>query len=102
MGKDLKGKELGAGLSQRKDGSYQGRFKNRFGKYEYKYNRNLTDLRKELALAIADNQNFLSVRDNITLDSCSAVGLIFIKRRVYALILLGNILIYIIKIYLHT
>lgn len=69
MGKDLKGKELGAGLSQRKDGSYQGRFKNRFGKYEYKYNRNLTDLRKELALAIADNQNFLSVRDNITLDS---------------------------------
>ena len=37
--------------------------------YEYKYNRNLTDLRKELALAIADNQNFLSVRDNITLDS---------------------------------
>lgn len=23
MGKDLKGKELGAGLSQRKDGSYQ-------------------------------------------------------------------------------
>ena len=69
MGKDLKGKELGAGLSQRKDGSYQGRFKNRFGKYEYKYNRNLTDLRKELALDIADNQNFLSVRDNITLDS---------------------------------
>lgn len=69
MGKDLKGKELGAGFSQRKDGSYQGRFKNRFGKYEYKYNRNLTDLRKELALAIADNQNFLSVRDNITLDS---------------------------------
>lgn len=69
MGKDLKGKELGAGFSQRKDGSYQGRFKNRFGKYEYKYNRNLTDLRKELALAIADNQNFLSVRDNVTLDS---------------------------------
>ncbi len=69
MGKDLKGKELGAGFSQRKDGSYQGRFKNRFGKYEYIYNRNLTDLRKELALSIADNQNFLSVRDNVTLDS---------------------------------
>ena len=26
MGKDLKGKELGVGISQRKDGMYTGRF----------------------------------------------------------------------------
>lgn len=32
MGKNLKGKELGEGLSQRKDGRYQARFTNRFGK----------------------------------------------------------------------
>ncbi len=32
MGKSLNGKELGKGLSQRKDGLYQGRFVNRFGK----------------------------------------------------------------------
>ena len=27
MGKDLKGKELGVGITQRKNGTYQGRFK---------------------------------------------------------------------------
>ena len=32
MGKDLKGKEIGVGLSQLKDGKYSGRFVNRFGK----------------------------------------------------------------------
>ena len=33
MGKNLKGKELGKGITQRKsDGLYQGRFVNRFGK----------------------------------------------------------------------
>ena len=32
MGKDLKGKELGIGLSQRKDGIYQARYTDRWGK----------------------------------------------------------------------
>ena len=32
MGKDLKGKEIGIGFSQRKDGLYQARYKDRFGK----------------------------------------------------------------------
>ena len=32
MGKSLNGKELGKGISQRKDGLYQARFVNRFGK----------------------------------------------------------------------
>ncbi len=31
MGKDLKGRELGVYLSQRKDGRYQARFTNRYG-----------------------------------------------------------------------
>ena len=31
MGKSLKGKETGKGITQRKDGIYQGRFVNRFG-----------------------------------------------------------------------
>ena len=34
MGKSLNGKELGKGISQRKDGLYQARFLNRFGKKE--------------------------------------------------------------------
>ena len=34
MGKSLNGKELGKGISQRKDCLYQARFLNRFGKKE--------------------------------------------------------------------
>ena len=32
MGKDLKGKELGNGITQRKDGVYQGRYVDRWTK----------------------------------------------------------------------
>lgn len=68
MGKDLKGKELGIGLSQRKDGVYQARYTDRWGKRKTIYGNNLRDLRKQLAEAIADNENFTSIRDEITLD----------------------------------
>ena len=68
MGKDLKGKELGAGITQRKNGAYQGRYKDRFGNVKTIYNRKLSDLRKELAIAIADNENLFSIRNEITLD----------------------------------
>lgn len=68
MGKDLKGKELGVGITQRKDGLYQGRYKDRFGKYKTIYNKKPGDLRKELAIAVADNQLYTSVRDEIKLD----------------------------------
>lgn len=69
MGKDLKGKELGVGLTQRKDGLYQGRYKDRFGKYKTIYNKRLGDLRKELAISISDNQLYTSIRDEIKLDN---------------------------------
>lgn len=68
MGKDLKGKELGIGLSQRKDGVYQARYTDRWGKRRTIYGNDLRDLRKELAEAVADNENFTSVKDEITLD----------------------------------
>lgn len=68
MGKDLKGKELGVGLSQRKDGLYQARYSDRWGKRKTIYGKNLRELRKELAEAIAGNENFTSVKDEITLD----------------------------------
>ena len=68
MGKDLKGKELGAGLSQRKDGLYQARYSDRWGKRKTIYRKNLRELRKELAEAIAGNENFTSIKDEITLD----------------------------------
>lgn len=68
MGKDLKGKELGVGISQRKDGLYQARYPDRWGKRKTIYGKNLRELRKELAEAIAGNENFTSIKDEITLD----------------------------------
>ena len=68
MGKNLKGKELGVVLSQRKDGVYQGRYKDRFNKIKYIYGTKLSEVKKELAVAIAENIQFTSIRDDIKLD----------------------------------
>lgn len=68
MGKDLKGKELGVGISQRKDGLYQARYFDRWGKRRTIYGNNLRQLRKDFAEAIAGNENFLSIKEEITLD----------------------------------
>lgn len=68
MGKDLKGKELGIGFSQRKDGLYQARYKDRFGKTKTIYNRKLSDLRKEYSVLVAENINFTSIRQEISID----------------------------------
>lgn len=69
MGKDLKGKELGVGITQRKDGLYQARYKDRFGKTKTIYNSKISQLRKELSIAISDNVCFKSVKDEIILDT---------------------------------
>lgn len=47
MGKDLKGKELGIGYTQRKDGLYQARF-NHHGKLYCIYDKKLKDLRQKV------------------------------------------------------
>lgn len=48
MGKDLKGKELGVGLRQRKDGRYEARLKVN-GREQTIYSNSLTEIRKEYA-----------------------------------------------------
>lgn len=48
MGKSLSGKELGRGISQREDGSYQARFTNSFGKMQYVYAKTITEVRNKL------------------------------------------------------
>ncbi|MCI8892505.1 MAG: hypothetical protein HFH34_14455 [Eubacterium sp.] len=48
MGKPLKGKELGKGISQRKDGLYQGRFTNRFGKRQVIYDKTYNGIQKSM------------------------------------------------------
>lgn len=68
MGKDLKGKELGLGITQRKDGVYQARYSDRWGKRKTIYGKNLRELRKQLAEAVARNENFTSIKEEITLD----------------------------------
>ena len=45
MGKDLKGKELGTGISQRPDGNYMARFVDRYKKRHTLYDRDLKALK---------------------------------------------------------
>ncbi len=69
MGKDLKGKELGTGITQRKDGSYHARYHNRFGKRVSLYSDNLKELRQMLQDAQYEDRNKLNVIDSgVTLD----------------------------------
>lgn len=68
MGKDLKGKELGIGLSQRKDGVYQARYTDRWGKRKTIYGNDIRLLRKQLAEEITDNERFSNIKEDITLD----------------------------------
>lgn len=69
MGKSLKGKELGQGISQRKDGVYQARFVDRFGKRVSVYNTNLIILKDQLNKALEENNNHSNIVDkNITLN----------------------------------
>lgn len=49
MGKDLKGRELGIGICQRKDGLYTARFTDRLGKRRQRYFRKLQECRQWLA-----------------------------------------------------
>lgn len=49
MGKSLKGKELGTGISQRKDGLYTARYTNRQGRRKQKYFKKLQECKQWLA-----------------------------------------------------
>ena len=61
MGKSLNGKELGKGLSQRKDGLYQGRFVNRFGKKQTVYAKTLNEVRQKLRNEQYEDEKVLNV-----------------------------------------
>lgn len=69
MGKDLKGKELGEGLSQRKDGVYCGRFTNRFGDRKSFYDIKLPTVKTELNKAKYEDSQKINVKESkITLN----------------------------------
>ena len=69
MGKNLKGKELGEGLSQRKDGRYQARFTNRFGKREEFKSKILSEVKEWLKKQQAKDELKCNTKnENLILD----------------------------------
>ena len=69
MGKSLNGKELGSGITQRKDGLYQARFINRFGKRQTLYAKTFSDVTKKLRdEQYYDERQLNLVNTGITLD----------------------------------
>jgi len=70
MGKDLKGKELGEGFSQRSNGMYQARFVDRFGNRKTIYSREKKELKELLNNALYEDKMQLNVVDtSITLNT---------------------------------
>lgn len=68
MGKDLKGKELGQGIIQKKNGRYEARYVDRFGKRVSVSGRDLKDVKKRYNEAIYENEKEINIRRNIKLD----------------------------------
>lgn len=76
MGKSLKGKELGKGITQRKDGLYQARFINRFGKRQTIYAKTYSEITKKLRDSQYEDEKQINVvNTNMTLDEWYAVWL---------------------------
>ena len=70
MGKDLRGKELGVGISQRKDGLYTARFTDKSGKRRQQYFKKLQECRNWLADAqFQDEHGKIDASINMTVDA---------------------------------
>ncbi len=70
MGKDLKGKELGVGISQRTDGYYVGRFTTKYGSRKQKIFRKLQECRQWLAGAqYQDEHSNLNFPEAMTVNA---------------------------------
>ena len=69
MGKDLKGKELGEGLSQRKNGRYSARFRSKSGKRIERYFDKYHEAKKWLADAVyEDKHGTVAASSDMTVD----------------------------------
>lgn len=70
MGKDLKGKELGVGITQRKDGLYTARFTDKLGRRKQKYFKKLQECRNWIAeAAFQDEHGNIAAWENMTVDA---------------------------------
>ena len=69
MGKSVKGKELGSGIYQRPNGTYEARYVDRFGKMRSVYAKTLTEVGKKQREKIFENEKQINVIDTkMTLD----------------------------------
>lgn len=68
MGKNLKGKELGEGIVQRKDGRYEARFIDRFGKRKSISGRDLKDVKQRFNQALYEDEQEINIREELTLN----------------------------------
>lgn len=83
MGKSLSGKELGTGLSQRKNGLYVGRFTNRYGERVYIYGKTLREVKANLRQAQHDDDKCVNIIDDgTTLDEWFPIFMTTFKRRI--------------------
>lgn len=68
MGKSLDGKELGQGIIQKKNGRYEARFVDRFGKRKSISGCDLKEVKKKFNESLYDNEKEINIRNNIKLD----------------------------------
>lgn len=68
MGKDLNGKEIGQGIVQRKNGRYEARYTDRFGKRVSVSGYDLKDVKKRYNEAIYENEKEINIKKDIRLD----------------------------------
>ena len=66
MGKDLKGKELGKGIRQNKNGRYEARYVDRFGNRKSVYATSRVEIRNRLQMALRENIEKESVKKRMT------------------------------------
>ena len=68
MGKSLNGRELGKGISQRKDGSYTARYVDKHGVRRSLSASTINDIRQKLKVAKFDEENRVITESKITLS----------------------------------
>ena len=69
MGKNLEGKEIGHGIIQKKNGIYEARYVDRFGKRKSISGRDLKDVKKRFNEAIYENDQEINIKEDIKLDT---------------------------------
>ena len=68
MGKDLNGKELGHGIIQKRNGRYEARYVDRFGKRRSISGNDLRKVKRDYNEALYENDKETNIREKITLD----------------------------------